>query len=114
MWCLAAPFFEMDGDNPMETSTARKNTPLSARRLAWLAGVAGLGATVLLTSPSLVPNLPFATAATVAHAQNAQRPVGFADIVETVKPAVISVRIRSEASSRLMGLDGGNGTLPQG
>jgi serine protease Do len=29
-----------------------------------------------------------------AHAQNAQRPVGFADIVEQVKPSVISVKVK--------------------
>ena len=34
-----------------------------------------------------------------AYAQNAQRPVGFADIVEKVKPAVISVRVKMEAPS---------------
>ena len=90
----------------METSTARKTRSLSARRLGWLAGVAGLGATVLLTSPSLLPNAPFAPAAAVAQVQNAQRPVGFADIVETVKPAVISVRVKMDASARVMGLEG--------
>jgi serine protease Do len=90
----------------METSTARKTRSLSARRLGWLAGVAGLGATVLLTSPSLLPNAPFAPATAVAQVQNAQRPVGFADIVETVKPAVISVRVKMDASARVMGLEG--------
>jgi len=90
----------------METSTARKTRSLSAWRLGWLAGVAGLGATVLLTSPSLLPNAPFAPATAVAQVQNAQRPVGFADIVETVKPAVISVRVKMDASARVMGLEG--------
>src|SRR6516162_11115182 len=89
----------------METSTARKTKSLSARRFGWLAGAAGLGATVLLTSPSLLPNAPFAPATAVAQVQNTQRPVGFADIVETVKPAVISVRVKME-SARVMGLEG--------
>ena len=95
----------------METSTARKTRSLSARRLGWLAGVAGLGATVLLTSPSLLPNAPFAPATAVAQVQNAQRPVGFADIVETVKPAVISVRVKME-SARVMGLEGNSPLSP--
>jgi len=95
----------------METSTARKTRSLSARRLGWLAGAAGLGATVLLTSPSLLPNAPFAPATAVAQVQNTQRPVGFADIVETVKPAVISVRVKME-SARVMGLEGNSPLSP--
>jgi serine protease Do len=41
----------------------------------------------------------------VAYAQTAQRPVGFADIVEQVKPAVISVRVKMDGGPRLMGFD---------
>jgi serine protease Do len=44
-----------------------------------------------------------------AYAQNmqTQRPVGFADIVETVKPAVISVRVRVENTGPRMAMDNG-------
>src|SRR5207302_6822928 len=84
----------------------------SGRRIALLAGITSLGAVVMLTVPTI--NSKLSLSPSVAHAQNVQRPVGFADIVESVKPAVISVRIRSEVSSRLMGLDGGSGALPQG
>jgi serine protease Do len=38
---------------------------------------------------------------TKAYAQSAQRPVGFADIVEKVKPAVISVRVKMNAAPRV-------------
>ena len=93
-------------------NTIQKFGTFSGRRIALMAGVAGLGAAILFSAPSISPRLSFSPA--IANAQNMQRPVGFADIVETVKPAVISVRIRSEASSRLLGLDGGNGVLPPG
>ncbi len=71
---------------------------LSVRRVALLATtIAGIGAAALVLAPNAVS--PFATA---AQAQNLsekvqqlpQKPVGFADIVEKVKPAVISVRVK--------------------
>jgi serine protease Do len=70
----------------------------SARRVALLATtIGGIGAAAILLSPKMVS--PFAPA---AQAQNLsekvqqlpQKPVGFADIVEKVKPAVISVRVK--------------------
>src|SRR5262245_60345998 len=87
---------------------AQKSRFFSPRRLILLAGVAGLGATVLLTSPGVVLNPgPLA-----AYAQSAQqRPVGFADIVERVKPAVISVRVKIDGGQQLMGLEN---LLPRG
>jgi serine protease Do len=73
----------------------------SARRLALLATtIAGIGAvavlaphapqTTLLAGSALAQNL------TQQAQQLPQRPVGFADIVEKVKPAVISVRVKME------------------
>ena len=76
---------------------------LSARRLALLATtVAGIGAAALFVAPNFAPQVDLF--AGPAHAQNLskeaqqlpQRPVGFADIVEKVKPAVISVRVKME------------------
>jgi len=100
--------------NDMTTSpdTIQQIRSFSGRRIALMAGIAGLGAAILFSAPTISPRLSFGPATAIA--QNMQRPVGFADIVETVKPAVISVRIRSEASSRLLGLDGGNGVIPPG
>ena len=77
---------------------------LSTRRLILLATVANLGiaAVVVGGSPqSFVAALPTATAA-----ENAQRPVGFADLAEKVKPAVISVRVKLDAGAKMMGLEG--------
>jgi serine protease Do len=70
---------------------------LSARKFALMASVvAGLGVAVYGFSPSSDPVNVFSTP---AHAQVAnevkkvQQPVGFADIVERVKPSVISVKV---------------------
>ena len=82
----------------MNDNSLRSRSFLSARRFALLATtIAGLGAVVFVLAPNATS--PFATA---AQAQNLtekvqqlpQKPVGFADIVEKVKPAVISVRVK--------------------
>ena len=48
----------------------------------------------MFASPHFVPTRDAAFLASPAYAQSAQRPVGFADIVEKVKPSVISVRVK--------------------
>src|SRR6185295_18418573 len=86
---------------------AQKPRFFSMRRLALLAGVASIGAAVALTTPGFLPK-PGAlvlNGVAYAQAQNSQRPVGFADIVEGVKPAVISVRVKMDAGARVMGFD---------
>src|SRR4051812_14810673 len=78
---------------------------LSARRFVLMASAAVLGAGVLFSGAEhFNPNATFLT--TPAHAQNMQRPVGFADIVEKVKPAVISVRVKMDGGARTMSFDG--------
>jgi serine protease Do len=84
---------------------APKSRILSARRLVLLAGVAGLGATVLLGNAGILPQ-PAGQLSAVAYAQGAQRPMGFADIVEKVKPAVISVRVKMASGPKMMGFQG--------
>ena len=71
---------------------------LSGRRLALLASAAGLGAVLVFGGAGVSP---FSSLATPARAQTAQRPVGFADIVEKVKPAVISVKVKMSAGEGL-------------
>jgi serine protease Do len=72
----------------------RKSQRFTARRLTLLASVAALGATVLLTgSASYWQSAAGAVPANAAEFAM-QRPVGFADIVAKVKPAVISVRVK--------------------
>src|SRR5262249_54841228 len=91
----------------MDVRNFRTGSALSARRMALLATtIAGLGAAALVIVPQVdLLGVP-------AHAQNltdkvqqlAQKPVGFADIVEKVKPSVISVRVKMERT-----VDSGSG-----
>src|SRR6266581_1215242 len=86
--------------------SAPKSRTLTARRLVLLAGVAGLGVSVLLGGAGLLPQSAGSALSSIAYAQNLQRPVGFADIVEKVKPAVISVRVKVDAGAKTMGFEG--------
>ncbi|HEU5276607.1 MAG TPA: Do family serine endopeptidase [Xanthobacteraceae bacterium] len=70
---------------------------LPARRLALLASVAGLGAALAFGAADVRVSPVLNGLVAPAHAESAQRPVGFADIVEKVKPAVISVRVKMNA-----------------
>jgi serine protease Do len=70
----------------------------------------------LFVSPGTIPQ-PTLTAPAQAQnvtqeAQTVARPVGFADVVEKVKPAVISVRVKVDNGPQVMGLDSDN--LPPG
>ncbi len=80
---------------------------LSKPRVAFLATVAGLGTAAMLADHALAPRTAGTVLVTQAYAQGFQRPVGFADIVEKVKPAVISVRVKVEASSESMSFNFG-------
>jgi serine protease Do len=65
-----------------------------------------LGAGVLISGAQFVPARDASFLASPAYAQTAQRPVGFADIVEKVKPSVISVRVKVDGGPKMMGLEG--------
>ena len=89
---------------------ARKPRASSARRFVLLTTtIAGLGAAALVVAPGL--NLSGGYPAAIAQnlseqAHKLQAPVGFADIVEKVKPAVISVRVKVDGGSETTGLSG--------
>jgi serine protease Do len=89
-----------------ESATPVKSRASSARRLALLAGVAGLGVSVLLAGSGFNLNSSLGSLSPAAHAQGLQRPVGFADIVEKVKPAVVSVRVKMDGGPRITGFEG--------
>src|SRR5712691_8555758 len=103
-------------ERPIDLSTlpsygASKRSLFSARKFALMASVvAGLGAAIYGFSPSQGPVDVFTSA---AHAQvnnevrKVERPIGFADIVERVKPSVISVKINI-AEKIAKGDDGAN------
>ena len=82
----------------MSTRMARDagHRAYSKRRIFLLASVAALSGGLLFADFALSPHTSGSAlfAPPYAHAQNAQRPVGFADIVEQVKPSVISVKVK--------------------
>jgi serine protease Do len=82
----------------MNGSSLQSRRIVSARRIALLATtVAGIGVAAFFLAPNSASYF-----GTAAQAQNltekvqqlSQKPVGFADIVEKVKPSVISVRVK--------------------
>jgi serine protease Do len=84
----------------------------SARRLVLLGTtILSLGAAALIVMPS-APQYALAQNVT-QQAQTVARPVGFADVVEKVKPAVISVRVKMNAGPQLSMNDGDN-PFPEG
>jgi serine protease Do len=94
---------------------------LSVRRLGLLATtIAGLGAAAFFVAPNLTPEASFL--AGPAHAQNLsqeaqklpQRPIGFADIVAKVKPAVISVRVKIDRPAMSSSLNEDDNPFPPG
>ena len=90
----------------MDGKGLRSGRTLSARRVVLMATtIAGFAVAAVFVAPAFAPQgNVFGTA---AHAQNltdkvqqlSQRPVGFADIVEKVKPSVMSVRVKMERSA---------------
>jgi len=94
---------------------SNRSRALPARRLILLTTtIASLGAAALVVGPGF--NLPSGYPAAVAQnlseqARKLQAPVGFADIVEKVKPAVISVRVKVDGGSQASAL-GGNDVPP--
>ena len=98
--------------------TQRDNSParkfLAPRRVALLASVAGVGIAMLAAGTGLqTPSGSPAWISSAVAAETAAQPRGFADLVEKVKPAVISVRVRFDgvAQPTAMGEDDDN-TMP--
>jgi len=101
----------MTHNNPF---TRPPGGPLSGRRLALLATVAGVGA-VALVAGSQGSFSPPAFSSAAHAAETYQHPAGFADLVEKVKPAVISVRVKVQGGAESMGFDeseNGHGVAP--
>jgi serine protease Do len=92
---------------------ARKT--LAPRRLTLMASVAALGIAVLAAGPGGYlqgqPTFPM-----VAHAatMTGEKPVGFAEIVEKVTPAVISVRVKIDQAKQHLGSNEDEGPARRG
>jgi serine protease Do len=68
----------------------------TARRVALLASVAGIGIAAIVAAPGGLP----AWTSSAQAAETTAQPPGFADLVAKVKPGVISVRVTTAASAR--------------
>jgi serine protease Do len=79
---------------------------LSVRRLLLLATVASLGLAGAAFGPNGLYQLTHPVYSAANAAERMQRPVGFADLVAKVKPAVISVRVKVDAGAEVMGFEG--------
>ncbi|MGP0091586.1 MAG: Do family serine endopeptidase [Xanthobacteraceae bacterium] len=92
---------------------------LSARRVLLLATtVLGLGAAALVFEPTFAPEAFLSSPAQAQNlseqTQNIAKPVGFADIVQKVKPAVISVRVKIDGGPQTSGLSDDDLPFPPG
>jgi serine protease Do len=103
---------------PQTPPTPTKRRGLSARRAILLATtVAGLGIAALVIAPGLnwQSAYPGALAQNLTEqAKKLPAPVGFADIVAKVKPAVMSVRVKVDGGSQTTGLGGDLDNVPPG
>jgi serine protease Do len=85
----------------------------SIRRLILLATVASFGVVTLAFGTGGFPKvLPFSVSTADAAVAAGQRPVGFGDLVEKVKPAVVSVRVRLNAGTKTARVDGKSPPVP--
>jgi len=89
-----------------QSPVSKPRSTLSTRRIVLLASAALIGAGAIFASPHFAPRPDATFLASPAYAQTSQRPVGFADIVEKVKPSVISVRVKVDGGPRMMGFEG--------
>ena len=100
----------------MNQANQQKARILPMRRLALLATtVAGLAVGGFLVAPTLSPYAPLAQAQNLSQeAQHVARPTGFADIVEKVKPAVISVRVKMRTDAQASASSDDENPFPKG
>ena len=101
----------------MNQANSTKARILPMRRLALLATtVAGLARRRRSWwRPTLSPYAPLAQAQNLSQeASIVARPTGFADIVEKVKPAVISVRVKMRTDAQTIGSSDDETAVPQG
>lgn len=104
-----------DLSSPKTVPSARRPL-LAARRLALMAsvvaglGIAGYGLDAASPNNSILGSAAHAQVNTAVR--NVQQPVGFADIVEQVKPSVISVKVK--INEKLSSNDGDDNPFPPG
>jgi serine protease Do len=94
----------------MTERTQQHRRILSGRRLALLGSVAVLGSALAFGGP--LTHARFGEPAFAAPTQAQQGPVGFADLIAKVKPAVISVRVKVDEGVDTSGFSDNDEALP--
>jgi len=105
----------MSHESQMEIQEMTRGLPPTRDGRRWHVRRSLLLATTIIAVgavAALAPNVGGYVGYPTVQAQSAARPVGFADIVEKVKPAVISVRVKQKAP-KIAGLQG-NSPFPKG
>jgi serine protease Do len=88
----------------MTNLPSKTRTLLSKRRIVLLASVAAIGGAMVFAGPG---HMPVTFGGTAAHAVESVQPrAGFADLIEKVKPAVISVRVKIQQDDQTNGEGG--------
>src|SRR5664279_5363959 len=101
----------MNPSVPPALNSLKPRRIFSVRGMLLATTIAALGAGALVVAPglNLQSGYPGAFAQNLTEqAKKVAAPVGFADIVEKVKPAVISVRVKIDGGSQTNGLRGEN------
>ena len=86
----------MNESNPVRPAAPR----VPRRRLVLMGSVAALAVAALLGGPSTFKQIPSLSNPVQAAEANTQHPADFADLIEKVKPAVISVRVKLEQTAQ--------------
>ncbi len=99
----------MNPSIPPNPQPEKKRRVLSARRVILLATtIAGLGAAALVISPNVDLHFGYPSANAQNLTEQAHKlpaPIGFADIVEKVKPAVMAVRVKVDGGTQTTGMN---------
>src|SRR5664279_4046482 len=101
----------MNPSVPPALNSLKPRRIFSVRGMLLATTIAALGAGALVIAPglNLQSGYPGAFAQNLTEqAKKVAAPVGFADIVEKVKPAVISVRVKIDGGSQTTGIGGEN------
>ena len=86
----------MNESNPVRPAAPRA----PRRRLVLMGSVAALAVAALLGGPSTFKQIPSLSNPVQAAEATTQHPADFADLIEKVKPAVISVRVKLEQTAQ--------------
>jgi serine protease Do len=88
---------------------------LNGRRLTLLLSIAGLGVAIAVGASAAYRDVDLSPISVGHAAEVAHAPVGFADLVAKVKPAVISVRVKiEEAGTSGLGMSENANPFPPG